>query len=105
MLLNLFLIINIKAYIIISLIPGMLLWINSAYLKNIQSSLVKVVFFHHFFNFIVLDFFHFQNLSNLIGVYGDVDSAIQQAQVIQDDLLREDQYGGNNYNIGELDGS
>ena len=40
-----------------------------------------------------------------MGVYGDVDSAIQQAQVIQDDLLREDQYGGNNYNIGELDGS
>ena len=40
-----------------------------------------------------------------MGVYGDVDSAIQQAQVIQEDLLREDQYGGNNYNIGELDGS
>ena len=30
MLLNVFLIINIKAYIIVSLIPGMLLWINSA---------------------------------------------------------------------------
>ena len=46
MLLNAFLIINIKAYIIVSLIPGMLLWINSAYLKNIKSSLGKVLFFH-----------------------------------------------------------
>ena len=27
-----------------------------------------------------------------MGVYGDVDSAIAQAQIIQEDLLREDQY-------------
>ena len=40
-----------------------------------------------------------------MGVYGDVDTAIQQAQVIQDDLLREDQYGENNYDIGQIDGS
>ena len=40
-----------------------------------------------------------------MGVYGDVDTAIQQAQVIQEDLLREEQYGGNNYNLGQLDGS
>ena len=40
-----------------------------------------------------------------MGVYGNVNTAIQQAQVIQDDLLREDQYGGNNYNIGQIDGS
>ena len=40
-----------------------------------------------------------------MGVYGDVDSAIQHAQVIQEDLLREEQYGGNNYDIGQLDGS
>ena len=40
-----------------------------------------------------------------MGVYGGVDSAIKQAQIIQQDLLREDQYGGNNYNIGEFDGS
>tara|TARA_B100000513_G_C11811040_1_gene155554 strand:- start:120 stop:581 length:462 start_codon:yes stop_codon:yes gene_type:complete len=40
-----------------------------------------------------------------MGVYGDVDSAIQQAQVIQEDLLREDQYGTNNYKLGKLDGS
>ena len=106
MLLNVFLIINIKAYIIVSLIPGMLLWINSAYLKNIQSSLGKVLVFPLIFGFIVLTAFYIsQNLSSVIGVYGDMDSAIQQAQVIQEDLLREDQYGGNNYNIGEFDGS
>ena len=103
---NLFLIINIKAYIIISLLPGMLLWLNSAYLKNVSSSLGKVLVFPLLIVLIsALGFFAFDNLSSLMGVYGDVDSAIQQAQVIQEDLLREEQYGGNNYNIGELDGS
>ena len=103
---NIFLIINIKAYIIISLLPGMLLWLNSAYLKNISSSLLKVLVFPLLIVlFSFLGFLTFNNLSSLMGVYGDVDTAIQQAQVIQEDLLREDQYGGNNYDIGELDGS
>ena len=106
MLFNAFLIINIKAYIIVSLLPGMLLWINSAYLKNIKSSLSKVLVFPIIFGFLAFTaFFISQNLRSVIGVYGDVDTAIQQAQVIQEDLLREDQYGGNNYNIGEFDGS
>ena len=40
-----------------------------------------------------------------MGSYGDVDKAINQAQIIQQDLLREGQYGSNNYNIGEIDGT
>ena len=40
-----------------------------------------------------------------MGKYGDLESTINQAQVIQADLLREEQYGGNNYNIGQLDGT
>ena len=40
-----------------------------------------------------------------MGVYGEVDSAIEQAQVIRSDLLRSDQYGTNNYDIGKFDGS
>ena len=40
-----------------------------------------------------------------MGVYGDVDTAIEQAQVIQQDLLRDEAYGSNSYNIGEIDGS
>ena len=103
---NLFLIVTIKSYIILSLIPGMLLWINSAYLKNIQNGLVKLFVFPLLAVFIIfIGITSFENLSSLMGVYGDMDTAIQQAQVIQEDLLREDQYGGNNYNIGQLDGS
>ena len=49
--------------------------------------------------------FSLQNLSVLMGKYGDVDSAIKQAQVIQEDLLREEAYGKNNYYLGKIDGS
>ena len=103
---NALLIVNIKAYIIVSLIPGMLLWINSAYLKNIKSTITKILLFPLFIAFFVSSGVYIsQNLSSFVGVYGDVNSAIEQAQVIQEDLLREDQYGGNNYNIGQVDGS
>ena len=53
----------------------------------------------------LLGVFSFQNLSTLMGKYGDVDSAIKQAQVIQEDLLREEAYGKNNYYLGNIDGS
>ena len=84
----------------------MLIWLNNAYLKKIESSIVRLLVFPLLL--IVITFigvYSTQNLSSLMGVYGDVDSAIQQAQVIQEDLLREEQYGGNNYDIGQLDGS
>jgi len=103
---NLILIINIKSYIIISLIPGMLIWLNSQYIKSIKNLALKLILFPVIFSIIVLiGFYSLSNLSSLMGVYGDMDTAIQQAQVIQGDLLREDQYGSNSYNIGELDGT
>ena len=40
-----------------------------------------------------------------MGVYGGVETAIEQAQVIQDDLSRSDQYGDNYYSIGKIEGS
>ena len=106
LLFNILIIVNIKSYLIISLLPGALLWLNSAYLKNIKNSFVKFFSAPILITLIVLiSFFSFQNLSSLMGKYGDVNSALKQAQVIQQDLLREDAYGENNYNLGNIDGS
>ena len=49
--------------------------------------------------------FTFQNISGFMGQYGNYDSAIKQAQVIQQDLLREEAYGKNNYYLGNIDGT
>ena len=104
--LNLFIIINTKSYVIISLLPGMLLWLNNAYLKSIKSTILKIFLLPILISIVILiGFIAFSNLSSFMGVYGNVDSAIEQAQVIQEDLLREDQYGGNNYDLGGISNS
>ena len=40
-----------------------------------------------------------------MGDYGNIDQAVEKAKIIREDLLREEQYGGNNYNLGEIDGT
>jgi hypothetical protein len=106
LMLNIFILINTKAYVLISIFPGIILWLNSTYLKSSKSILSKAIKFPFFiliFGF--LGYLVVINFSSLMGVYGDVDTAIEQAQVIQQDLLREEAYGSNNYNIGKIDGT
>ena len=103
---NLFIIINMKPYVILSLLPGIILWLNNAYLKQIKNIFLKILILPLItVGVLLIGFYVFQNLSDLMGVYGEVDTAIEQAQVIRSDLLRSDQYGTNNYNIGKFDGS
>ena len=40
-----------------------------------------------------------------MGRYGSLESAIEKAQITQDDLLRELSYGENNYKLDRIDGS
>tara|TARA_X000000950_G_scaffold226820_1_gene273741 strand:+ start:82 stop:747 length:666 start_codon:yes stop_codon:yes gene_type:complete len=106
LLINLFIIINLKPYVILSLLPGIILWLNSAYLKKVKNIFLKILILPLLSVIIlIIGFYVFQNLSSLMGVYGEVDTAIEQAQVIRTDLLRSDQYGSNNYDIGKFDGS
>ena len=106
LLINLFIIINMKPYVILSLLPGIVLWLNSAYLKKIKNLFLKILIFPLISVVVlIIGFYVFQNLSSLMGVYGDVDTALEQAQVIRSDLLRSEQYGSNNYDIGKYDGS
>tara|TARA_B110001450_G_scaffold222138_1_gene218552 strand:- start:85 stop:840 length:756 start_codon:yes stop_codon:yes gene_type:complete len=103
---NLVIIINTKAYVIISLLPAMALWINSAYLTKIKNSIIKILVFPAFIFVIILaGLLAFNNLSSFMGIYGNVDSTVRQAQIIQDDLFREEQYGKNNYDLGEINNS
>ncbi len=103
---NIYVILNLKSYLLISLLPGMLIWMNNQILKNIQSPIFKTLLFPLILLGVSsVGFLSINSLSESMGVYGDVDSAIVQAQVIQGDLLRGEQYGSNSYNIGKLDGT
>jgi hypothetical protein len=104
---NFIIIVNIKSYVAIAAIPGMLVWLNSGIIKSLKSSFSKFILRPIIFSLIILSGIAvFNNLDALgLSQFENVDETIEQAQVIQQDLLREDQYGKNNYNIGELDGT
>ncbi len=104
---NFMIIINIKSYVAIAAIPGMLIWLNSGIIKSLKSSFAKFILRPIIFSLIILSGFGlFSNLDAIgLSQFENVDETIEQAQVIQQDLLREDQYGKNNYNIGQLDGT
>lgn len=107
LILNFVIIINIKSYVAISLFPAMILALLSISIKSLKSNVVKtilgpiiILIFASAFSLI------FNNLSAIgIEQYQSVDETIEQAKIIQQDLLREEQYGSNNYYIGELDGT
>jgi len=103
---NISMIMTLKPYVILSILPGALLWLNNAYLKQVTSGFVKMLVMP-LLGVIILGggFFLYSNMSSLMGDYGNIDQAVEKAQIIQQDLLREDQYGANNYNLGEIDGT
>ncbi len=104
--LNLIMVLNCKPYILISLFPGFLFWINSSYLKNIKNTIIRVLVFPVLITiFIGSGLLIFNSISDSMGVYGSLDGAIRKAQITQDDLLREYHYGGNNYKLDRIDGS
>ena len=103
---NISMIMTLKPYVILSILPGALLWLNSAYIKQISSGFIKMLVMP-LLGLIILGsgFFLYSNLSSLMGDYGNIDQAVEKAKIIQQDLLREEQYGANNYNLGEIDGT
>lgn len=106
LILNIVIILNIKAYLLISLIPAVLIWINKTLLNKVTSNFLRTLVTPFVILILsVIGIIIFQNISSSMGQYADFESTINQAKVIQEDLLREEQYGGNNYNIGQLDGT
>lgn len=98
--------INIKAYIFAALLPGLLIWFFFGQLKSIKSGFVKFFIAPLLLVITALGFlFIMSGLSGLMGVYGDLNKSIEQAQIIQHDLTRAEQYGENYYDIGEFDAS
>ena len=104
---NFFIIIKIKPYVALGVIPGMLLWLNANFINAVSSSFKRFILRPFVYGLIIgIGFLIFNNLSSLgLQEYENVDQTIEQAQVIQQDLLRSEQYGSNSYNIGSLDGT
>jgi hypothetical protein len=106
LIINISIIMTMKPYVILSILPGALLWLNNAYLKQVSSNFIKLMIIPVLgLVILVSGFFLYRNMGSLMGDYGNLDQAVEKAKIIQQDLLREEQYGGNNYNLGEIDGT
>ena len=97
-------IINIKAYIFAALVPGLFIWAFFGQIKAIKSQLFKILIAPVILGLLVLAFsFLMKNTSESMGTYGSIDSTLNYASVVQQDLTRHEQYGHNYYDIGKFE--
>lgn len=103
---NFIIILNIKSYVIACLVPSMLFWLNQVYIKKIKNIFFRIMLLPLVLSlFTFFGFYLYGSVGDSMGEYGSVESAINKAKITQEDLLRDNQYGSNNYDLGEIDGS
>lgn len=102
-LLSIPIILSMKPYIVLSIIPGSILWLNFEKIKRIKSTAGKFIFLPisilFFGSILILSYVRF---SEYLGEYG-YDKILDKAVKTQRDLIRGEAYGQNYFNIGEFD--
>ncbi|HPX76286.1 MAG TPA: hypothetical protein PLW77_06880 [Bacteroidales bacterium] len=97
-------IINVKAYVLLALAPGLFIWAFFGQMKAIKSKVLKFLLAPAILGILLLVFsLLMRNASEYMGVYGDIEATLTQASVVQQDLLRYEQYGQNYYDIGKFE--
>lgn len=100
-----YLIISIKPYIFVAILPGATIWILFNRIKNISNPIIRLSVAPVI---IILGLgvssLLFSTFSESLGDYGSVDKALNKAVITKNDLTRE-AYGQNSFDIGEIDGS
>ncbi|MGZ3932859.1 MAG: hypothetical protein ACXVP0_16400, partial [Bacteroidia bacterium] len=97
-------IVLIKPYIFFALLPGSLIWIFFDNVNSIKSKVVRTLIIPFSLTALYLvAIFLLNYFGQYLGEYS-LDNVLNKAVKTQQDLIR-DQYGGNNFNIGEFDAS
>lgn len=95
--------ISIKPYIFFALMPGSLVWIFFKKITNIRNPLARALVLPLMFGFLTATLlFSMQYLADYLGDYS-MDKVLDKAVKTQQDLIRGEQYGGNNFDIGKFD--
>ena len=105
LLIAIYLIISIKAYILFALLPGILVYTNFERIAKIKSWLIKIILIPgSIVVIIVIAQTFFINFGDEFGKYS-ADRILEEAAIQQQDLKRVEAYGGNSFDIGEFDPS
>jgi hypothetical protein len=106
MIISSYIMITLKPYIFVALLPGSLIWYFFNRIAGIQSAAVKILLAPAVIGLgLFATSLITSRLQDSLGQYGDMDKALKKAQINKFDLQREEAYGGNSFNIGEFDGS
>lgn len=104
--LSVWLMILIKPYVFVALLPGVFIWVGYEPLQKIRSKLLRIILIP-FITIVVIGgvMLTFSQFSSSLGKYGDFESMMTKAKVTQQDLMRTDLYSSNFFNIGEITGT
>jgi len=93
----------VKTYLLLALMPGLVVWFNFQRILSIKSMFIRVVLFPFLFGLTAVAALVFYSYnSDLFGVYA-ADSVLEEAAKVQQDLVREESYGTNKFDIGKFD--
>ena len=102
LIISMYLLLAIKPYIVIVLLPGSIIWIFFNQLTKIRNQLLIWILIPCIYLFSVGGgFIIFKTISDQLGEYS-IENIFTKAVVTQQDLKKE-YYGGNSYDIGNFD--
>lgn len=102
---SIFILVTIKPYIFVGLLPGSLLWLIWARLGRIKSTFIKIIVAPVIATLgIGIGVGIWMLTSSSLGKYNSIDSMVEKAYVASDDLKR-DYYKGNSFDLGSYEPS
>ena len=103
---NIIIILTIKPYILIALLPGVMIWIFYKRFYEMKNKALRIVFLPFFILIMLVGIgLGFSVLKKGLGEYSSLDKMMEKAKITQEDLMREESYGKNFYYVGKLDGT
>lgn len=97
-----FLLLSIKPYILLALLPGSGVWLISLNIRNVKNTLAKILIVPVIIVIIsIIVFFIMSSLGTKLGKYS-LGEVLKTAKISQQDL-KQGYYGGNTFDIGDYD--
>jgi len=98
------LMIQIKAYILVAMIPGAAIWFAHGRILAIKSQFLRYAIYPFVMtSSVLIGILILSRLGSSFGEYSSMDKMVAKAKLTQEDLKRGDAYGKNYYDIGTIE--
>lgn len=99
------LMVALKPYILMALLPMTVIWLAYFRVAAMRNTLMRIVILPLALGVMMaVSYLILVQLGDELGKFS-LDEAVETTMVIQQDMTRSEQYGGNYFNVGEMDGT